>query len=236
MKVKIEIKHWITGSVLFEFEKENNTVKDTIIEAISKRADLQGANLRGANLHRADLHRANLQGADLRGANLQGADLHRANLQGADLRGANLQGADLHGADLHGANLQGADLHRANLQGADLRGANLQGADLHGADLHGANLQGADLHGANLQGADGSKTEIKICAVFTGLYQYIVIAYITSENVKRIKMGCYDRSLSEWEEDFWNNNAEFPNDGSFKSNSRVLAFNTAKSWFELSES
>ena len=78
MKVKIEIKHWVTGAVLFEFEKENNTLVDTIKEA----------NLRGANL----------RGADLRGANLYGA-----NLRGADLYGANLYGADLYGADLYGA-------------------------------------------------------------------------------------------------------------------------------------
>lgn len=26
MKIKIEIKHFVTGSILFEFEKENNKV------------------------------------------------------------------------------------------------------------------------------------------------------------------------------------------------------------------
>lgn len=26
MKTKIEINHWMTGSILFEFEKENNTL------------------------------------------------------------------------------------------------------------------------------------------------------------------------------------------------------------------
>ena len=62
MKIKIEIKHWITGSVLFEYEKENNTLRDTIIEA----------NLRGADLREADLRGANLYGADLRGADLRG--------------------------------------------------------------------------------------------------------------------------------------------------------------------
>lgn len=42
MKIKIEIKHW-SGKVLFEFEKENNTIKDTICEA-----NLRGASLYGA--------------------------------------------------------------------------------------------------------------------------------------------------------------------------------------------
>ena len=34
MKTKIEIKS-VFGSVLFELEKEDNTIKDTIIEALS---------------------------------------------------------------------------------------------------------------------------------------------------------------------------------------------------------
>ena len=39
---KIEIKHHLTGEVLFEYEKENNTIKDTLMEAIKKGADLSG--------------------------------------------------------------------------------------------------------------------------------------------------------------------------------------------------
>jgi len=110
-----------------------------------------------------------------------------------------------------------------------LQGADLRYADLQDANLQDANLQDADLRGADLQGAE----EIKTAAVFTGLYQYIVIPYITEENIKRVKMGCYNRSLEEWEEDFWNNNKEFPNNGSMKSNLRLMAFNTAKAWLEL---
>jgi hypothetical protein len=48
-------------------------------------------------------------------------------------------------------------------------------------------------------------------------------------------MGCYTRLLSEWENDFWNNPNEFPNDGSLKSNLRLFAFETAKRWFDLQE-
>ena len=103
MEIKIQIKS-IFGSVLFEYSKENNTIKDTLCEA-------------------------NLYGADLCGANLYGADLCGANLCGANLRGANLCGANLRGADLYGADLREADLYGANLRGADLRGANLRGAN-----------------------------------------------------------------------------------------------------------
>ncbi len=129
LKAKINIVNWITGSVIYESEKE--TIKEAVVDA-----NLRGANLRGANLRGADLYGANLRGANLRGANLYGADLYGANLYGADLYGANLRGADLYGANLRGANLRGA-----NLYGANLRGANLYGANLYGANLRGANLK-----------------------------------------------------------------------------------------------
>ena len=102
-KIKFEIKNRWTGSVLFEYEKENNTLKDTVEEAVKEGADLEGAYLEGANLRGAYLRGAYLGGADLEGADLGGADLEGANLRGAYLRGAYLVGADLEGADLEGA-------------------------------------------------------------------------------------------------------------------------------------
>ena len=62
MKIKIEIKSF-AGKLLFKFEKEDNTLKDTLIEAVKRGAYLQDANLRGANLRGANLLGANLQDA-----------------------------------------------------------------------------------------------------------------------------------------------------------------------------
>ena len=70
-KVKFEIKNRWTGSVIFEYEKENNTLKDTVEKAVK-----EGANLRGADLGGADLRGADLGGANLEGANLEGAYLY----------------------------------------------------------------------------------------------------------------------------------------------------------------
>ena len=67
MKTKIEIKS-VSGSILFEFEKEENTIKDTLFEAVKSDANLYGANLYGANLYGANLRCANLRCADLGGA------------------------------------------------------------------------------------------------------------------------------------------------------------------------
>ena len=78
MKTKIEIKS-VFGILLFEFEKENNSIKDTLMEAIKSGADLRGADLSDANLRRADLSGANIRRANLSDANLRGADLSGAN-------------------------------------------------------------------------------------------------------------------------------------------------------------
>ena len=97
MKNRIDIKS-IFGNMIFSFEKENNTIKDTLVEAT-----LIGANLREADLCETDLKGAYLRDADLRGAYLRKADLRKADLSGADLRDADLRGADLRGANLVGA-------------------------------------------------------------------------------------------------------------------------------------
>ena len=81
---KIEIKT-MWGDIIFTHEKENNTVKDTLQEAVKSGADLRGAYLRGADLYGANLRSADLYGADLYGANLRSADLYGANLRSADL-------------------------------------------------------------------------------------------------------------------------------------------------------
>ena len=112
-QIKIEIRNRWTGSVVFEYTKEGNTITETVLDAIRRGADLRGADLYGADLRDANLCGANLRDADLRGANLRDADLRCA-----DLCGANLRDADLRGADLRGANLYGADLRGANLRDA----------------------------------------------------------------------------------------------------------------------
>src|SRR3990167_1238053 len=79
-KTKIEIKTF-GGAVLWESEKE--TIKEAVMESVSRGANLEGANLEGANLEGAYLEDANLEGANLEGANLGGAYLEGANLKGA---------------------------------------------------------------------------------------------------------------------------------------------------------
>lgn len=115
----IEIKS-VSGSLLFKYECENNTIKKTLEEAVMKGVDL---------------HSADLSNTDLNDANLCDANLRRANLRGANLRYANLRNTDLHGANLCYVNLSDTDLRDANLCSANLYCANLRCANLSGANL-----------------------------------------------------------------------------------------------------
>jgi len=112
------IKNRYTSETILESNKK--TIKEAIIEAIQKKADLSKADLRWADLSEANLSEANLSEADLSKANLSKADLSKANLSKADLSEANLSKADLSWADLSKANLSWADLSEADLSEADL--------------------------------------------------------------------------------------------------------------------
>ena len=69
--MKIEIKSWMTGGVLFSLETES--LKLCVEAAVKSGANLTDAYLAGAYLAGANLRGANLTDAYLAGANLRGA-------------------------------------------------------------------------------------------------------------------------------------------------------------------
>ena len=95
--IKIQIKNRFTGSIIFEYEKENNTIKKTVAQYIKEEIEKgkTHADLNSADLSYADLRSADLSYADLSYANLTHADLNYANLRSANLRSANLSYANL---------------------------------------------------------------------------------------------------------------------------------------------
>lgn len=97
----------IDGSVLYESDKA--TVKEALVEAVDKGADLRDVDLVGADLRGVDLEDADLKDADLKDAYLVNANLGGANLGGANLRGADLGGAYLGGADFYNTKFYGRD-------------------------------------------------------------------------------------------------------------------------------
>ena len=178
--MKIEIKS-IFGKVLFALEKENNTIKETLEEAVRN----------NTNLENADLVNANLRNANLINANLRNANLINANLRNADLINANLINANLINANLINANLRNANLEYANLEGVNLRNANLINANLMNA-----NLEDVNLYNSSLENAKNKETAI--------LPIYCKWSYGIKGNL--IVIGCKEKTIEQW--DLWFSSSE----------------------------
>lgn len=64
-------------------------------------------------------------------------------------------------------------------------------------------------------------------------YRYNAFMYLNEMDGKWwIQLGCYLRTIEEWDADFWNNPSEFPNDGSERSNDRLRVFTALKTMSE----
>ena len=185
--IKIEIKNRFTGSIIFEYSKENNTVKQTVLQFIKEELD------KGKSY--ADLSSADLRSADLSSADLRYADLRYADLSYADLSSANLRYADLSSANLRYANLRYANLSSADLRYADLSSANLRYANLSSADLSSANLRYADLSYADLSYADLDKKYISISCIGSSKR---MTTYCFEDDI--IWCGCFKGTLQEFED------------------------------------
>ena len=94
-----QVKNWITGETILEYEGE---LKTAIVEAVQAGKMFMNADLSGSDLSGSNLSGSNLSGSNLRGSNLRGSNLSYSNLRGSNLRGSNLSGSDLSGSDLRG--------------------------------------------------------------------------------------------------------------------------------------
>ncbi len=72
------------GKIIFEYEKVDNTIKDTLEEAAKQRVNLSHVNLPKVNLRGLDLARKEI-GVDLSHANFSGSDMTFSRLQNAYL-------------------------------------------------------------------------------------------------------------------------------------------------------
>ena len=64
------------------------------------------------------------------------------------------------------------------------------------------------------------------------MYKYTVCPRIKENGEQWVQMGCYLRKREHWDADFWNNDKEFPNDGSEESNKRLDAYKFACMWLD----
>jgi len=71
----------------------------------------------------------------------------------------------------------------------------------------------------------GDNVKIKIKISLCEGYKYDAAVFKNENNgVIYIQLGRFTRTIEEWEVDFWNDNSQFPNDGSKASNDRLAAY------------
>ena len=98
--ITLQIKNRYTHKVIFEYTCNDNTMKQTVEEAIRQKISLGGADLSYLDLScmdlsYADLNTTDLKYTDLSYSNLECANLSYSNLESADLSEANLRNCDL---------------------------------------------------------------------------------------------------------------------------------------------
>ena len=76
----------------------------------------------------------------------------------------------------------------------------------------------------------GDGFQISNHIILPNSYKYIARGYLNEIDKKHyIQLGCYLRTIDEWDGDFWNNNDEFP-EGSESGNLRFETFNKIKKY------
>ena len=67
--------------------------------------------------------------------------------------------------------------------------------------------------------------------VIHNAYRYSAGCYFDSKvNLAIIRLGCYHRTIEEWEKDFWNNLHEFTNPDAPESKDRLYAYSLCKDY------
>ena len=85
----------------------------------------------------------------------------------------------------------------------------------------------------NLKIFDCSNNLLEVYIEIEGddFYKYKSIGFIAGKS-KYVRMGCFLRLLEDWKRNFWNNDKEFPNDNSEKSNNRYKRFLEIKNYLD----
>ncbi|MCF6331009.1 MAG: pentapeptide repeat-containing protein [Sulfurimonas sp.] len=200
----MKLRRWDNHEVIYELECDS--IKALVESAVKN----------NVNLYRVDLRHVNLENANLENVNLTSTDLRYANLTGANLRYANLTHANLTHADLTNADLRYANLRYANLRYTNLTNSILRYTNLTNLNLTKVNLTNTDL--TNAKGIDYFKCY--------HLYKYKSYILKQANKEPRVRMGCFERTIEEWEENFWNNDREFPNNNSKDSIDRLECYKT----------
>jgi len=138
--------------------------------------------------------------------------------------------ADFSDSDFRNANFFNSDFRNSDFRNANFRNSNFSGSDFRNSDFINSNFSDSDFSNSNFSNSDFSNSDFRysdLIILRKRIYKYSSYSFKIGD-VFYISMGCKNMKLSEWVNNFWNNDREFPNDGSEKSNKRLYAFNVMR--------
>lgn len=200
--------------------------KELVHEYYTEQMEKYGsANFISIELANKDLSGLNLDGADFSGNVFVRTNFNECSLKNANFEFATISIPILQSVDLSGCNLKDTFFHNTLL--SDVK---LTGATLINTYFNTSNLSKTDLTGAKLKTQEGEIFTVKKWKYYHNAYKYSAAGFISEDNLAFIRLGCFLRSVEDWEEDFWNNEYEFPDDGSKESLKRLNAYKKCLNW------
>jgi hypothetical protein len=210
--IKIELKNRFTGKVIFEFSKENNTAKETVIEMLKE--------FKGKIINQIDLSNLDLSNIDFSNSQFVNSQFDNSQFFNSKFFNSKFVKSKFVNSQFFNSQFDNSLFDNSLFDNSQFDNNWFYNSQFFNSQFDNFTYNGL---------------QVKKFASFLGLYKYPVIVIITTDNKYYIGLGCHLRLVSEWEENFWNNNNEFPNDGSIKSELRKLAFEFSKQWIGLNK-
>ncbi len=219
MKLKFEIKT-IYGEVAFSYEKENNSIKETVEKFLEKN--------KGKWIQQINLSNLNLSGIDFIGSKFYNSKFSNSEFDNSKFSNSIFYNSEFDNSKFYNSEFDNSEFDNSKFSNSKFSNSKFSNSKFSNSKFYNSKFSNSEFRKFIYNGV-----KVKRIASFIGLYKYDALVIISEENEVFIKMGCYFRKKEEWDRDFWNNTYEFPNDKSIKSELRKFAYETACKWAKL---
>jgi len=205
MKTTIELKS-IYGSILFSYEKEDNTIKETVEKYLNENIGKIISNL------------------DLSNLDLSKISFYNSRFDNSSFDNSRFENICFDNSRFYNSRFYNSSFYNSRFYNSRFDNSRFDNSRFDNSSFYNSSFDNSRFYNSRY-----NNIKIKKITFISGLYKYLVVGVLSEDDKKYIGLGCYFRSIEDWKNDFWNNDNEFPDDGSEKSNLRIFAFETIKS-------
>ena len=209
--IKIELKN-IFGEIAFTWESEKNTIKETVEKLLKDNLGnwIKGINLSGYNLSNIDFSNSKFYNSQFYNSQFDNSKFDNSKFDNSKFYNSKFDNSKFYNSQFYNSQFYNIQFDNSQFDNSKFDNSKFYNFVYNGI-------------------------KVKKISFFIGLYKYDCASIISEDDKQYIRLGCFTRLVSEWDADFWNNEKEFPNDGSLNSQYRVIAFEFCKKWIELNK-